>query len=293
MEIQMFNFWYFFWLILSVGSTVGLYFLLKNRTQKTQRLVLFSLLLFALVLHFLKALIPPYSTDPNRWYRDSWFINICAANIALFPFLFFSKNKYVKDYMFYLGILGGLIAILYPVEPLQKADQAAEALDIVRFYLHHHILWSVPLLTVLLGHHKPDYKRVWSVPGSLLLVLLFIMLNQVLQSELGFVDLRNDDFLDPNYKNASFIWGPGGDALAKIFTVFCPEFFKTVPVGPYAGQTKYWPWFWLILPAYVLVTPLCFLISMIFDHDNFKKDMIGLKNKIVHFKNKLFSSKSE
>ena len=99
MYIEMFNAWYFFWLFLAIGLTVGLYFLLKNRSRLTQDIVLYSILGLGLLLHFLKVYIPPYSVDEARMLRDSWFVNICGANIALFPFFFFTKNKYVKDYM--------------------------------------------------------------------------------------------------------------------------------------------------------------------------------------------------
>ena len=54
--------------------------------------------------------IPPYSVDEARMLRDSWFVNICAANIALFPFMFLSKKECLKDYMFYIGAISGLIA---------------------------------------------------------------------------------------------------------------------------------------------------------------------------------------
>ncbi len=294
MEVKMFNFWYFFWLLLSVCSFVGLYFILRKRKPLTQKIVLFSILVFAFILHFLKAYIPPYSTDQDRMYRDSWFINICGANIGLFPFLFFSKNKKVKDYMFYLGILGGLIAVVYPMEPIQKVDQLSEGLDIIRFYIHHHILWSVPLLMVMLGLHKLDYKRVWAVPGCFMVLLLFIMLNQIFQSELGFIPLRNDDIFLPNYKNSSYIWGPvGEDAISAILTTLCPEFFSKIPVGQYAGQTKYWPWFWLIFPAYIILIPVCFLICLIFDFKHFKDDMVSLKNKISEFINKIKEKKEK
>ncbi len=294
MEIQMFNFWYFFWIFLSIGSTVGLYFLLRRTSQRTQKIVLFSTLAFALVLHFLKAYIPPYSTDQSRLYRDSWFINICGANIGLFPFLFFVKNKYVKDYMFYLGVLGGFIAILYPIEPIQKVDQLAEGLDIVRFYVHHHILWSVPTLMVALRLHTLSYKRVWAVPGCFMVLLLFIMLNQIFQSELGFIPLRDGDLLSPNYKNTSYIWGPGSEkGIVDILTAFCPEFFTKIPVGEFAGQTKYWPWFWLLVPAHVLLIPLCFLMSLITDHKQFREDVLTLKNKITEFVNKRKNKKGD
>ena len=281
MIIAMFNGWYFFWLILSAGAILGLYFGLRNKSIKLQKGVLFSLLAFGLLLHFLKVYIPPYSVDEARMLRDSWFVNICGANIALFPFFFWSKNDKVKDYMFYIGMLSGLIALFYPQEPLAKGDQAGERLDIIRFYYHHWMVMAVPLLMVLFGHHKLSYKRLLSAPTGLLLLMLFIMLNQIFQSELGFIPLRDrGNFFGIDYKNTSYIWGPGtDDAIGNILSLFTPEFFRTVPVGEFAGQVKYWPWFWLIVPVYLLVTPLSFLISMIFDHKAFSADIKKLKSK--------------
>ena len=283
MFIAMFNFWYFFWLILAAGAIVGLYFLLRNRSEMTQKAVLFGFLAFGFLLHFLKVYIPPYSTDEARMLRDSWFVNICAANIALFPFMFFSKKDTVKDYMFYIGVLSGLIAYVYPQEPIAKVDQLAEQWDIVRFYYHHWMLMAVPLLMVLFGIHKLSYKRVWVAPVGLLLLMLFIILNQIFQSELGFIPLRSrEDFFGIGYKNTSYIWGPGeNDAIGNFFSLFTPKFFKTVPVGEFAGQEKYWPWFWMIVPAFVLVTPLAFLVCIIFDGKNFRQDIRKIKQRVA------------
>lgn len=289
MNVQMFNLWYWFWLVISFGSTIALYFILRKKSQKTIKIVLFSILILGLVAHFTKFLYPPYSTDPARMLRDSWFINICGANIGLFPFIFLSKSDKAKDYMFYLGMLSGLIAVLFPLEPMQKANQAAEWMDIVRFYFHHTMLYAVPLLMVMLKVHKLSYKRVAWCPVYFLGVLLFIMINQVLQSELGFIPMRGDDILNINYKNSSLIWGPGSESFAVVFTILCPKLFKTIPFGEHAGETKYWPWFWLIVPAFVYLIPICFLMCMIFDHKNFKEDMIALKQKIKGY----FNSKNE
>lgn len=312
MVIEMFNFWYWFFMVLTISATVGLYFLLRRKKPSVQKIVLFSLLALGLVLHFLKLFIPPYSTDSVRLLNDSWFINICAANIALFPFMFWSKKKVVKDYMFYIGVLTGLIIIFYPQEALGRPDD--QILDVIRFYYHHWIIMAVPLMMVLLKLHTLSWRRVGAVPISLLLVMLFIILNQFFQSELGFTQLRGavdktmgvngeqyiltefagdpikvedkqyvlvdywESFRDVDWKNSSYIYSPNftetsKDPIGQFFDTFCPETFKTVPAGPYEGQTKFWPWFWIICPVFILVTPLSFGLAMIFDHKNFIKDL--------------------
>ena len=83
MYIEMFNFWYFFWIFVQIGALVGLYFALRKAPPIVQNIVLFSLLAIGLLLHFLKFFIPPYAdyssgalVITDRGWRDSWCVNI-------------------------------------------------------------------------------------------------------------------------------------------------------------------------------------------------------------------------
>jgi len=274
--VKFLNLWYFFFILLGSGGIAGLYFLLRKKTEKTKKIVLGSILFFNLALHFLKMTFPPYSLDIMRAMRDIGFINVCATSVLFFPFIFISKSKTAKDYMVFLGIISGFLAMCYPTEALEKS---VLTLDLWRFYICHWIIIAVPMLTVMLGLHKLDVKRIWKTPICVGAMLLFIICNQVIQSELGIVALRNDDMLNINYTNNSLIWGPT-DAVAVLFSWLTPNFMKTVPFGAYAGQEKYWPFFWMLpgIIVYFLLVPL--VICFIFDFKNTKNAFVILFKKI-------------
>jgi len=50
--------------------------------------------------------------------------------------------------------------------------------------------------------------------------------------------------------------------------------------GYAAGAVKYWPWFWLIVPCFILVTPLAFGISLIFEWKSFKADVTDFVRRV-------------
>ena len=286
--VKLFNIWYFFFILLGVGTIIGLYYLLKNKSSLTKNVVLGSLLFFNLALHFLKLTFPPYSQDTEFAFKNVWFTNVCATSVLFFPFIFLSKSKTAKDYMFYLGLISGLLAFLYPTEAI---DKSVLTLDLWRFYVCHLIIIAVPLLTVILGVHKIDVKRIIKLPFCVMAMLLFIICNQVLQSELGFIDLRSSNFLEINWHNPSLIWGPTDD-VAVIFSWLTPEFMKVVPFGEYAGQTKYWPFFWMIPGVFIYFLLEALLLCFIFEFKNTVNAFKSLYDHVVNWLKSFFKINS-
>ncbi|MBR2988414.1 MAG: YwaF family protein [Clostridia bacterium] len=277
--VQLFNFWYFFFIVIGTLAIVGLYCLLKNKSQKTQSIVLGSILFFNLALHFLKLTFPPYSTNLDKAMRDVWFINVCATSVLFFPFCFLSKSKTAKDYMVFLGTISGLLAFLYPTEAI---DKSVLTLDLWRFYICHWIIIAVPVLTMLLRLHKLDIKRIWKMPICVSAMLLFIICNQILQSELGIIPLRDQDMFNINFHNPSLIWGPT-DSVAVLFSYLTPDFMKTIPYGEFAGQQKYWPFFWMLpgVILYFILIPL--IVCFIFDYKETVASFVSIFNRMKNF----------
>ena len=93
------NFWYFFFIFLAVGVTIGLYFLFRNKSMFAKKFLIASLVLFNLALHFIKLSFPHYSQNAELALESAWFINICGVSTLTFPFIFFSKSDTAKDWM--------------------------------------------------------------------------------------------------------------------------------------------------------------------------------------------------
>ncbi len=276
--VKLGNFWYIFFILFAVGSTTLLYFLFRNKSDRAKKWLIASLLFFNFALHFLRLLFPPYTGNPDMIAENAWFINICAVSVFTFPFLFLSKTQNGKDWMFYIGVISGFLALVYPTEALNKS---AFLFDVWRFYICHMIIIIAPLLMVMLKVHQLNYHNVWKMPFCMMAVMLFIICNQVLQSELGIISMRGDDVLKAGcgYRNTSLIWGPT-DGIAVIFTWLTPNFMKTVPYGAYAGQAKFWPFFYLLPGCFVYFIVIPFLLCLIFDRPRMKEDFSKLKGLI-------------
>lgn len=250
--------------------------ILRRKGQDTQNKVLIVLAFINLAIHFLKLLIPQYKDDLPISYREVTFQNICTATIIMMPFIMLCKNKIMKDYLFYIGLLVGLAALVYPTEAIGRS---IEELDVIRFYICNVLLFIVPFYMVVFGIHELDIKRVPLFPLVFLLVECLILANEVILMEAGFVEFRGSmGFMDYNYRNSNFIFGPTEDLKEisdKFIEPLVPKVFKTVPAGVYQGEAKYIPVLWMLVPCFVYFTAiggvLCFIFTKLFKRASYNK----------------------
>ena len=278
MIVEYFNFFYFLYLAFGLGLLLGLYFLLRNKSKKTSGIVLFGILLSNFSLHFLKLNFDHYQQWMPYAIRTISPENICSVSVLLFPWIFLSKKKILRDYMFYMGVASGLGATLIPVDAI---GQHPFLFETMRFYISHMLLWVVPLLMVLLKVHTLDYKRIPKIPFLIYFVLGIILVNEVILIGAGFVD---KNFLFSNdIRNSALIFGPLADVefIGILFTALTPSVFLTVPIGVNAGAAFYWPILWLVVPAFIYFSAVSLLLALPFEYKNIKTDIMTLKTRIL------------
>lgn len=127
--------------------------------------------------------------------------------------------------MYYIGILSGVGAMLIPTEALGKE---LLSFDILRFYYVHIVIFTAPMLMVKFGFHKLDYRRVFQLPLSFIIILVVILVNEVILIAAGFVQTDMATFLNQTERNSSFIFGPTKyfDNFIGLVMVFVPSLLK-------------------------------------------------------------------
>lgn len=251
MTIKVGNLYYFLYILIAVIYAVVLYFCLKNRKKQTQHKVLLIILFLNLGLHFLKLAFEPYRSGLPGTIRKVTFENICAVSTLLFPFIFISKKQTVlHDYMFFIGVCGGLGALLFPTEAIGKFPFA---FDTIRFYICHMNLIIIPVISAILGLYRPRIRKFWAIPLLFMAHLLIIFINELMLMRIGWVEGDLSTLLDRNYRNNSFIFGLTSDfdAVGFLIDPLVPWFFKTDIFGINQGVPFYTPILWMVIPLWI------------------------------------------
>ena len=127
-------------LLLGAGITIGLYFALKHRTQKTQTIVLgiLSFAGIAAIIYNLVAWNSPIEYLP---------FHLCSLNAMLLPIVVFTRNKHLGNLLL-LWAIGALAALI-----LNTSVAEAEIFSWTFFfyYFPHVLEFGIPLIIFKLG----------------------------------------------------------------------------------------------------------------------------------------------
>lgn len=276
------NFYYMLYITFCIIIFMFIYHILKDKETKKQKQFLQVILFLNLTLHFCKLLFNPYRDNLPQSIRKVSFENICAVSTLVFPFIYLSnsKNSIIKNYFYFIGVLGGGLAILIPTEAI---DKSPFCFDTIRFYICHFVLIMVPLLSAKFGIIELDYKKSYFMPICFIIIEMVILINELILIKIGYVQCTDVSmFLDRDYRNSSFIFGPTSsfDGISKIITIFTPKIFKTDYFGLNNGIDFYFPILWLVIPAFIYLPIVNVVIGLPFTGKDIKKEIIEKKNKM-------------
>ena len=284
------NIWYVLSLVFLFAIPVILYFILRNKSDKTIKITLLVLAFGNFSLHFLKILHPSYLSNINYSLIRISLENICGVSTVLLPFAMLCKNKTIKGYFYLISLLGGLMAVVLTTDPNGKY---VFQFDTIRYYVCHYVLFSLPILAVTLKEFKPNFKSSIWMPLMFFIGQTIIFVNEIILSYAGLVNHTPESFLSGDFRNAAFVFGPNTEfkSIVDTFHFLVPDIFTKNIFGIEGVGDFYWPVIWLLVPV-VLFFPLgYFLFTLPFTHDDVKNYVA--EKKLILFKKKVGDANEE
>lgn len=204
-------------LVFAAGMIVALYFLLKNKSQKVQTIVL-GILSFSGIAAVIFNLL--------MWGRPLEYLplHLCSVNALLLPIAVFSRNKTISNLLL-VWSLGALAALV-----MNQAVAQAQVLDPVFcfFYFPHALEFGIPILMFKLGLVKKDPKCIVSTVGITMGVYTLIHFFNKALNAAQFLDL-NGEVIKVNYM---YSIDPENPLLALFYKVIPFEYWYMYMIVP-------------------------------------------------------------
>lgn len=262
------SFMYFAYILIAIGICVGLFFILKNKSDKVKRIAVLSVAFLNLVQHLLKGIIYPHYWGDFSPHLSSAY-NVCAFLIIISPFIILWGNELLKNYLTYLGTIAGMIAMLVPYWFIGQSAFQSEA---YRFYLCHSLLFVSSLLPALLRMHTMRWRHFWKIGLLFLAMLGIIILNDLLFLAIGQYPVSNPSDIYGSLCEINPCWSvtppKNFDWLVNLIRIFTPLPFEKLPI------------LWYAIPMYAGITLVSFCVCALIDFNAFRASIASLKEKL-------------
>lgn len=138
-------------MVLAAAMLTGLYFALRNASQKVQTGVLgaLSFLGIAAIIYEFTAKGAPLANLP---------LHLCSINAMLLPIVVFTRNKTLGNLLL-VWCLGALAALVLNYD---MTNAKLFSWDVFFYYFPHVVEFGIPILLVALGHVKKDPRCIVS-----------------------------------------------------------------------------------------------------------------------------------
>lgn len=261
---------YIFCPLLVVAGLVGLFFLLRNRSQRTKWIVIAVITWVNVAQHLLKSVL-----YPHLWGTGFSFLNtannVCAFLVLLMPFMGRWGSQAQKDFIYTTGFAAGLSAMLFPA---CFVNQTLPGWELFRFYFCHGLLLYSAALPLLLGIHRISWKSWYKFAPQFVLMLALVLLDNILCIYMGITPGATPENMNLVLWGQNPLWmmGPpeGFEWMAALLEPFTPDVFLR------AGH--YVPILWYAWPLFIPMSLAALGLFALVDRKRFREDVKRARN---------------
>lgn len=172
LEIKLFSIWHFMYIFLIVGLTIGLAFLLKNKSENAKDFTLKLLAYLIPAIYIADFFIMPLSREAGEIDLDKLPFHICTLMGCFVPFAQFNKKfNPIKHVIVVLSLVASLMYITYPGSAL--GGISTFSYKVVQTFVFHGLLFSWGFLNLAWGRVKLTWKTIWMELVALCIIALW------------------------------------------------------------------------------------------------------------------------
>lgn len=195
-EITLFSIWHIMYLVVIIGTTIGLAFILKNKSQKAKDITLKILAISTIAVYIADFFIMPLARSSGDVDIDKLPFHICTFIGVMIPFAQFnsklSKNNSFKEVVSCLALVASLMYMTYPGSAL--GDIGTFSYKVVQTFLFHGLVFAWGLLSLTTGFSKLSFKNIWKQAIGILVIMVWATFGNYAYADYNWFFLKSSAF---------------------------------------------------------------------------------------------------
>ena len=195
-EITLFSIWHIMYIVLIVGSTIGAAFILKNKSEKTKRIVLSVLAIAAISAYIADFFLMPLNRTSGDIDIDKLPFHICTFVSVMIPFAQFNskakKGTSFREVVACLAIVSSLMYVTYPGSAL--GDIGTFSYKVVQTFLFHGLVFAWGVLSLTTGSVTLKFKNIWKPLIGILIIMAWATIGNYSYADYNWFFLKTSIF---------------------------------------------------------------------------------------------------
>ncbi len=183
MEITLFSVWHFMYIVLILGVSIALAFVLRGKTERTKQMVLSVYAILVTTVYIADFFMMPLVREDHLIDIDKLPFHFCTVLAIWVPFAQFNKKfAIIKDVIACFAIVSSLMYITYPGSALGGVD--VFSYKVVQTFLYHGVLFTWGFLSVTTRSAVLSFKKIWKELIGLAILIIWGLIGSYTYSNL-------------------------------------------------------------------------------------------------------------